>query len=67
MKGGNLYKEKFNETAAVRSTFQRRICQLLKTIVLSSAEKHGKTKHGDLLQKKNKRSNDEDIKTKVLG
>lgn len=49
MKDGKLYKIECGEIATVESTFQRRICQLLKTVVLSSRENHDKTKHGDLL------------------
>lgn len=49
MKDGKLYKIECGEIATVESTFQRRICQLLKTVVLSSGENHDKTKHGDLL------------------
>lgn len=71
MKDNKLYKVECGEMSTVKSTFQRRICQLIKAVVWSSGEKHDISKHGDLLQKKkpkqNRRNNYGDIKMKVLG
>lgn len=52
IKGGKLYKVECGKMAAVKGTFQRRVCQLLKAVVLLSGEKHDKTKLGDLFEKK---------------
>lgn len=54
MKGGKLYKTEYGEMTTGKSTFQRRICQLLETLVLSSEAKYDKNKHGDLLQEQPK-------------
>lgn len=62
MKGGKLYKVECGEKAAVKGTFQRRICHLLKAVVLFGGEKHDKTKLGDLLEKKPPKNNCKDIK-----
>lgn len=72
MKDSKLYEVECGETATVKSTFQRIICQLLKALVLSSGEKHEENKHRDFLQEKkikqtkHKRNNYKDIKNEGI-
>lgn len=57
MKDSKLYEVECGETATVKSTFQRIVCQLLKALVLSSGEKHEENKHRDFLQEKRNKTN----------
>lgn len=66
MKGGKLCKTEYGEMTTGKSTFQRRICQLQETLVLSSEAKYDKNKHGDLLQEQQPKWNSyDDIKIKI--
>lgn len=65
MESGKLYKREYGEMTTVKSIFQRRVCQLLEGLVLSTEAKHGKNME-IYFRKKPKFNSSDDIKIKIL-